>query len=282
MVGGMIAAGMMRIADADVLMASFSKDPLRRMGLEVRPAAVQEAGGRRAEEDGPSPSGLPKVYHQQRCSTTNSGTSSDGKRGFSQEKADMVFRRNAFYGSNRPDTRVRAVLPVCLDKIAIDMILRVPNLPFFYLVYRAWSHWRAISGGKHVQFLLKHSLLSYLPSPLLDKVYAAQRGPLPSSPKPTTPADVAPMQPPASLEAAAADHENGETMLLSQVNGKNMTQALELPELEVELERAVWQVETAIKTQNEKIAQEHNTEASKASDGPQVASEKPAESRKDR
>lgn len=45
-------------------------------------------------------------------------------------------------------------------------------------------------------------------------------------------------------------------MLLSQVNGKKMTQALDLPQLEVELERAIWQVETAIKKQSAEIAGE--------------------------
>lgn len=42
----------------------------------------------------------------------------------------------------------------------------------------------------------------------------------------------------------------GEVMLLDQASGKKMTQALELPQLEVELERAIWQVEQAIKKQN--------------------------------
>lgn len=39
-------------------------------------------------------------------------------------------------------------------------------------------------------------------------------------------------------------------MLLDQLHGKKMTQALELPQLEVELERAIWQVEQAIEKQN--------------------------------
>lgn len=39
-------------------------------------------------------------------------------------------------------------------------------------------------------------------------------------------------------------------MLLSQANGKKMTQALDLPQLEVEMERAIWQVEQAIRKQN--------------------------------
>ena len=43
-------------------------------------------------------------------------------------------------------------------------------------------------------------------------------------------------------------------MLLSQVNGKKMTQALDLPQLEVELERAIWQVEAAIAKRNAEVA----------------------------
>lgn len=39
-------------------------------------------------------------------------------------------------------------------------------------------------------------------------------------------------------------------MLLDQLHGKKMTQALELPQLEVEIERAIWQVEQAIEKQN--------------------------------
>jgi hypothetical protein len=37
-----------------------------------------------------------------------------------------------------------------------------------------------------------------------------------------------------------------ERMLLTQANGKQLVKTLEVPELEVELERAIWQVETAI------------------------------------
>ena len=129
---------------------------------------------------------------------------------------------------------------------------RIPNLPFFYLVYRAWSHWRARSGGEHIQFLLKHNLLTYTPSPIVDNVYAAQKHPLPSTPEPTTKTEeivAAPIP-----QTPKAPLPEGETMLLSQANGKIMTQALDLPQLEVELERAIWQVETAIKKQNEELA----------------------------
>ncbi|KUI62961.1 hypothetical protein VP1G_10078 [Cytospora mali] len=123
----------------------------------------------------------------------------------------------------------------------------VPNIPFFYLVYRAWSHWRALSGGKHIQFLLEKKLLTFKPSPILDEVYTKQDPPLPSTPEPTTrpgePKNTSPQLP-------KEDQPRGEMMLLSQANGKKMTQALDLPQLEVELERALWQVEKAIQKQN--------------------------------
>lgn len=124
----------------------------------------------------------------------------------------------------------------------------IPNIPFFYLVYRAWSHWRALAGGKHIQFLLQNKLLIHTPSPKLDEVYSEQEPPLPSTPETTTmpgePKNKNPTLP------KNAQPEGGETMLLSQANGKIMTQALDLPQLEIELERAIWQVETAIEKQN--------------------------------
>ncbi|KAH8758411.1 mitochondrial K+-H+ exchange-related-domain-containing protein [Diaporthe sp. PMI_573] len=124
----------------------------------------------------------------------------------------------------------------------------VPNIPFFYLVYRAWSHWRALAGGKHIQFLLQNKLLIHTPSPKLDEVYSEQEPPLPSTPETTT----TPGEPKNKNPALPknAQPEGGETMLLSQANGKIMTQALVLPQLEIELERAIWQVETAIEKQN--------------------------------
>ncbi|ROW05117.1 hypothetical protein VSDG_00399 [Cytospora chrysosperma] len=123
----------------------------------------------------------------------------------------------------------------------------IPNIPFFYLVYRAWSHWRALSGGKHIQFLLEKKLLIYRPSPILDEVYTREIAPLPSTPEST----VKPGEP-KNKNPQLPDEEQpgGEMMMLSQANGKKIAQALELPTLEVELERALWQVEQAIQKQN--------------------------------
>ncbi|AEO60559.1 hypothetical protein MYCTH_2316157 [Thermothelomyces thermophilus ATCC 42464] len=128
----------------------------------------------------------------------------------------------------------------------IAILPLIPNLPFFYLVYRAWSHWRALAGGRHLQFLVKNNLLVATPSPVVDEVYAQQKQPLPSTPEPTTGSNEKLVGNPGPASSTGAQDRNGETMLLSQANGKKMTQALDLPQLEAELERAIWQVETAI------------------------------------
>ncbi|KAK7748460.1 hypothetical protein SLS62_008616 [Diatrype stigma] len=81
----------------------------------------------------------------------------------------------------------------------------IPNLPFFYLVFRAWSHWQTAE--------------------------TKEPGPPPSSGDDKTAGD--------------------EQMLLTQENGRQLVQVLDIPELEIELERAIWQVEKAISEQKE-------------------------------
>ncbi|KAL2266916.1 hypothetical protein VTJ83DRAFT_4193 [Remersonia thermophila] len=137
--------------------------------------------------------------------------------------------------------------------IPVALVPLIPNLPFFYLVYRAWSHWRALAGGRHVQFLLNNNLLVLAPNPLVDAVYAAPKPPLPSAPEPA--AGSAPVASPGLPPPGAAGQAcEGETLLLSQAEGKKLTLALGLPQLETELERAIWQVETAIEKRKAQVA----------------------------
>ncbi|KAK3491606.1 mitochondrial K+-H+ exchange-related-domain-containing protein [Neurospora crassa] len=172
--------------------------------------------------------------------------------------------------------------------IPIGILPLVPNLPFFYLVYRAWSHHRALSGGKHISFLLQHAsrLLTYHPSPILDEIYSTQRFPLPFTSEPTTgpEAETIKHPDPAKVVQAVNDGnittektdgvnmghvleqrevEDGEVLLLSQENAKKMVQLLEVPELEVELERAIWQVETAVDKKNKEIGAEAKVDDTK-------------------
>ncbi|KAL1871603.1 hypothetical protein VTK73DRAFT_1952 [Phialemonium thermophilum] len=181
------------------------------------------------------------------------------------ERAEVVY----------PETLIRADrVPAVLEKLATEreglhrrkliwcflgmpltapvaLIPLIPNLPFFYLVYRAWSHWRALSGGRHIQFLVRNNLLTLNPSRIMDEVYASQKHPLSSSPVPSANHEAAELNGP--IPSVEPDQENpeGETMLLTQSSGKRMTQALDIPQLEIELERAIWQVETAIQNKTQ-------------------------------
>ncbi|KAG0044047.1 hypothetical protein BGZ83_010717 [Gryganskiella cystojenkinii] len=44
----------------------------------------------------------------------------------------------------------------------------VPNIPFFYNAFRLWSHWKAYSGAKHLDFLVKNGTMRFEPSEVLD------------------------------------------------------------------------------------------------------------------
>ncbi|KAI1324150.1 mitochondrial K+-H+ exchange-related-domain-containing protein [Xylariaceae sp. FL0255] len=124
-------------------------------------------------------------------------------------------------------------MPLCAPFALVPII---PNLPFFYLVFRAWSHYRALAGGKHIQWLLSNKFFTLSPSKVLDSVYPTRLSSYlshnskllePSSKTNTTPPDE-------------------EKMLLTQESGLQLVQFLDIPELEVEVERAIWQVETSI------------------------------------
>ncbi|EFX03489.1 hypothetical protein CMQ_417 [Grosmannia clavigera kw1407] len=145
----------------------------------------------------------------------------------STERESLHRQRLLWCLVGMPITLPIAVLPV------------VPNIPFFYLVYRAWSHWRAISGGKHIQFLLQHNKFTLSPSPVLDAVYAKEKAKLAAA-SATTATAVAPAH---TKEGA----KEAEALLLSNPEGAMaVSEAVESPQLELELERATWQIEMAI------------------------------------
>ncbi|OTA93687.1 hypothetical protein M434DRAFT_72717 [Hypoxylon sp. CO27-5] len=131
----------------------------------------------------------------------------------------------------------------------------IPNLPFFYLVYRAWSHWRALAGGKHIQFLCDNNLLTLSPSQVLNSIYTPLVPNSSTLKEPITEKDN-------SAKSSTSSDSTGpeeEKMLLSQDNGRQLVKALEIPELEVELERAIWQVQTAIQKEREEKAKPPGT-----------------------
>ncbi|KAI1264224.1 mitochondrial K+-H+ exchange-related-domain-containing protein [Xylariaceae sp. FL1019] len=122
----------------------------------------------------------------------------------------------------------------------------IPNLPFFYLLYRAWSHYRAFAGGRHIQWLVSNNFLTLEPSSTLDTVYP-NRLPSPTPVQPTSKSSSGP-NPSDQTEKPSPVEEK---MLLTQASGRQLVKALDIPELEIEIERAIWQVETDIQKQHE-------------------------------
>jgi len=130
----------------------------------------------------------------------------------------------------------------------------IPNLPFFYLVYRAWSHWRALGGAAHLEFLLKNDLLEPKPSKILDELYSNGRNPFVDPPSPNTT--------PASDNGPLED----DIIVLHKSDGKRIAEALKIPELETELDRAVWQVEKALNAKKELQEEKNELESSLGKD----------------
>lgn len=126
--------------------------------------------------------------------------------------------------------------------------LRVPNLPFFYLVYRAWSHWRALSGGRHIEALLGKNLITPIPNPILDELYPS-----------TT-----------SLSLGKPNETSGEEeqMILDDATGKLLAKRLDIADLEIEIDRAIAQVRESLSEQQAsqtKAPAETNAQVSKDS-----------------
>ena len=95
-----------------------------------------------------------------------------------------------------------------------------------------------MSGSKHLEFLLEKKLIMPKPSKILDELYSTGQQPFDAKSV-------------SSLGNASSSMQGEERMLLHKSNGKRIAEALGIPELDVELDRAVWQVEKALKAEKE-------------------------------
>ncbi len=116
----------------------------------------------------------------------------------------------------------------------------------------------ALNGSRHLEFLIKNSLIEPSPSSTLDSLYTA--GLLNSSRSETRAAgsDPTPEQSKRVSELVRKQTNNGDedVMLLHGWNGKLIAERYKLPEMEVEIERAVEQVEQSIKKEAAERRQE--------------------------
>ncbi|PYH79118.1 hypothetical protein BO82DRAFT_356707 [Aspergillus uvarum CBS 121591] len=117
--------------------------------------------------------------------------------------------------------------------IPVGLLPVIPNIPFFYLMYRGWSHWRALNGSKHLEFLLKKDLLNPISYPALEKLYAKRVS--------------------YALESTVVDKPHSEMvedversddrLLLRMSDAKKLATILDAPDLALEAERAIVQVQ---------------------------------------
>lgn len=137
---------------------------------------------------------------------------------------------------------------------------RIPNLPFYYLCYRAYSHYRALYGSKTLEHIVQKQKVDVQPSQVMDELYVA--GLLHPNQKMLREAETPSKEEINQIQQvvkAQARGDKEEVMLLKQWNGEVLAEAFHLPEMEVEIQRAVDQVEKAVekdRLQTQKTQQE--------------------------
>jgi len=94
-----------------------------------------------------------------------------------------------------------------------------------------------LSGSKHIEFLLDRKLIVPKPSKILDELYSSGKKPFDAGSVSST--------------TSQSPAREAETMILHKSDGKRIGEALGMPELEVELDRAVWQVDKALNAEKE-------------------------------
>jgi hypothetical protein len=122
-------------------------------------------------------------------------------------------------------------------------------------VFRAYSHWKALSGSKHVEYLLENNLIKAAPSQILNDLYA--NGKLNFTRIAEKPVD----------DLRSEESDGKEQMLLHKSDGKVISDALDIAELNVELDRAVWQVENALKA--DELLKEEERDLKQANEPPE-------------
>ena len=142
-------------------------------------------------------------------------------------------------------------------KNSADCENRIPNIPFFYVLFRAYSHYRALYGGKLLEHLTSKDLIKITDSPQMDEMYTAgllhpTRKASREAPRPTS----AETEQVARVVEAQTHGNEEDVMVLQRWNGKLIAEAFKLPEMEVEIERAVEQVEKAIEKERTELDEE--------------------------
>lgn len=124
-----------------------------------------------------------------------------------------------------------------------------------YLVCTTLTVIPALSGSKHLQFLVENNLLNPIPSPEIERVYEGAV---------TTLGAKADLEKTTSSTASVEEiEEKDEKILLNLSDGKELAKILNAPELVVEVERAVMQISKKLKQEHALVEEGKELESSK-------------------
>lgn len=126
--------------------------------------------------------------------------------------------------------------------IPFALVPVVPNLPFFYLVYRAWSHWKAYKSSQYLSTLIGQDRVRPTESKDLDAIFAQASPPVDaSSPEASN------KETETTATTSTSNPAQNEHMLLLTHHIPMLMDKMEFPEwVQADLRRARLQVEKSI------------------------------------
>ncbi|KAJ5752863.1 hypothetical protein N7520_009780 [Penicillium odoratum] len=168
------------------------------------------------------------------------------------EKIPSLLRTIATERQEFHRKKMRWSLGIAPLTAPLGLIPVVPNIPFFYLAYRGWSHWRALNGSQHLEFLVEKSLLNPISLAELERLYAKRAAYALDTPIDTP-----------AAEMVEDIEQSDERILLKMSDAKKLATILDAPELALEAERAIVQVSAQLQARAAEAkakAQETNSE----------------------
>lgn len=161
-----------------------------------------------------------------------------------QEEVPLILARLAKERKQLHWTRFMGCLIGMPFMAPFALVPVIPNIPFFYLAFRCWSHWRALKGSDHLDFMIDHRILRFVSTPQIENIYKTVAPNLQNSYHFVTRNQV-------------LDGEDPREELLLTTNSHSLvSKTLQVPELSGEIERAVKQVTTSMKKQEEEQQRE--------------------------
>jgi hypothetical protein len=164
-----------------------------------------------------------------------------------QEDAPLVLARLAKERKQFHWRRFIGCLVGMPITVPFALIPVIPNIPFFYVAFRCWSHWRALRGSDHLDFLLDHRILRFISTAEIENIYKTVAPNLQNSYQFIT------------RNQVLSGEEPEERLLLTTGSHTVISKDLQVPELSAEVERAIMQVKTSIRKQEEEQEQEKDT-----------------------